>query len=33
MQKEPVRPDFLTPQIELTGISVFPAPRVALAVT
>jgi cysteine synthase A len=33
MQKEPVRPGFLTPQIELTGISVLPAPRAALAVT
>jgi cysteine synthase A len=31
MQKEPVRPEFLTPQIELTGITVLPAPRPALA--
>ncbi len=27
MQKEPVRPGFLTPEIELSGISVLPAPR------
>jgi cysteine synthase A len=27
MQKEPVRPGYLTPEIELTGISVLPAPR------
>ena len=33
MQKEPVLPGFLTPQIELTGISVLPAHRAALATT
>jgi hypothetical protein len=33
MQKEPVRPGLLTSEIELTGVSVLPAPRVVLAAT
>ncbi|MFY9854039.1 MAG: PLP-dependent cysteine synthase family protein [Terracidiphilus sp.] len=31
LQQEPIRPGFLTPQIELTGIRVFPATRPASA--
>jgi len=27
LQQEPIRPNFLSPQIELTGIRVFPAAR------